>query len=181
MLLEIAVNNHKWNVHKNPGSLEGAWITSEELGQKLGYENPRKSTLKIYERFSQNFTDKIDTGVVILTTPAGHQKTRVFSERGALKIIRHSETEIADKIMDEVSDLNSFSSTVNLTVFDVALMFTGFPSDINLMSELVCLCSLGLLEIIVYFALCFFDGLLIFSGLDGFLRLLGTQKNTKKL
>lgn len=121
MLLEITVNKNKWNVHKNPGSLEGAWITAQEIGQKLGYENPGKSVGKIYERYSASFIDKIDTFVlknvskkeffVILTKNSqtqekrGNPNVRLFSERGALKIIRHSETPIADMIMDEVFEV----------------------------------------------------------------------------
>ena len=97
MLLEIAVNNKKWKVHKNPGSLDGAWITAEELGQKLGYEQSKDSVLKIYERHSESFIDKVDSTTVKLTVVGKQRSVRVFSERGALKIIRHSETAIAAK------------------------------------------------------------------------------------
>ena len=110
MLLEIMVNNHKWHVEHNPGNLQGAWVTAEELGKHLGYEDHR-SINKIYKRHREGFINKVDTFVVKLapnpinSNVGGNPNTRVFSERGVLKVIRYSDTEVADRIMDEVFDV----------------------------------------------------------------------------
>lgn len=110
--LIIKQDNEEWNLLALPGKLEGAWITAEELGKHLGYEEPRKAVMKIYERYSQDFANKVDSIVVKLTTDSmtidgkrNVRNTTVFSERGALKIIRHSETPKADEIMDHVFDV----------------------------------------------------------------------------
>jgi len=114
--LVISKNGKDWKLLSGIDKIEGAWITAEELGKHLGYSEPRKAVIKIYERFSENFENKRDSAVVKLTTaqkaisglPSNRkqtQNTRIFSERGALKIIRHSETPEADKIMDCVFDV----------------------------------------------------------------------------
>ena len=112
----ILKNNQEWKLISNIEKLSGAWITAEELGKKLGYSEPRLGVMRIYSRFSESFENKRDSAVVKLTTifeasalgKASHTKqvsTRIFSERGALKIIRHSETPQANAIMDCVFDV----------------------------------------------------------------------------
>lgn len=100
---ELIIKN--WNVLVNPEGLEGHWITGEEIGRHLGYAEPRKGVAKIYERNANSFKDGIDTGVVNLTTPSGIQETRIYSERGSLKITRFSRTDRSDEIMEEVFDV----------------------------------------------------------------------------
>ena len=94
-----------WKILDSPEGFSGAWITGEELGRHLGYSEPRIAISKIYKRHSQFFKEQVDIGVTNLVTPGGIQEVRIFSERGALKIIRYSNTEKADEIMDEVFDV----------------------------------------------------------------------------
>lgn len=96
---KITVNN--WNLVKSE-ELEGHWITARELGTHLGYSEPGDSVNRIYERHPNSFKKSIDITTVKLTGVTGPKETRVFSERGALKVIRHSNTEVADVVMDEV-------------------------------------------------------------------------------
>lgn len=70
------------------------YMTGEQIGRCLGYAEPRKAVLKIYERYKDRLAKysrevKLTSaeGIVNLTTPSkrsngGVQNTRVFSERG---------------------------------------------------------------------------------------------------
>jgi prophage antirepressor-like protein len=102
MSTQIAVNG--WNLVSSD-DFEGHWMTGEEIGKHLGYSEPRKSVNNIYERHKDSFKKAIDVSDISLVTEAGPRTTRVFSERGTLKVIRYSNTEVADKVMEEVSDL----------------------------------------------------------------------------
>lgn len=99
---EIAING--WSLVKADG-LKGHWMTGKEIGQHLGYAEAGKAVRKIYERHQDNFKIGIDVGSVNLTLPGGAQETRVFSERGTLKVVRYSNTAVADAVMDEVFDV----------------------------------------------------------------------------
>jgi prophage antirepressor-like protein len=55
-------------------------LSAEQIGQALGYAEPRKSVLKIVERHADEF-DGLQ-GVVRLTTPGGEQDVTVFAEEG---------------------------------------------------------------------------------------------------
>ena len=90
---------------ENLENLKGTWITSEELGVHLGYSEPRKAILKLLERQRETFILGEHYAVVTLTTPSGTQKTTIFNERGALKLMRYSQQPVADAIMDEVFDV----------------------------------------------------------------------------
>lgn len=59
----------------------------------------------MYERNADFFKDGIDTAVIKVGTPSGTQDSRIFSERGVLKIMRYSKTELADSVMEEVIDV----------------------------------------------------------------------------
>lgn len=102
----IAKHGQEWKLLSDIDRLEGTWITSEELGKKLGYSEPRKSIGNIYSKHAESFEKRRDTFVIrTMTNSAGNPNLRIFSERGALKIIRYSETVEADKIMDYVFDV----------------------------------------------------------------------------
>lgn len=100
---ELIIRN--WNVLVNPEGLTGHWITGEEIGRHLGYAEPRKSVANLYSRNAESFKEGIDTGVITLMTPSGAQETRLFSERGCLKVTRFSRTDRSDEIMEEVFDI----------------------------------------------------------------------------
>lgn len=105
----------EWNLLGEPAGVTGHWITAEELGIHLGYADPRKAINNIFSRHVDFFKDKVDTFVLKLRTTYASGKTgslidqvcetRIFSERGALKVVRYSNTEMADQIMDQVFDI----------------------------------------------------------------------------
>ncbi|MFH0814319.1 MAG: hypothetical protein V2A69_16000 [Pseudomonadota bacterium] len=90
-------------------------MTAEELGRHLGYSDPRVGVIHVYNRYAEKFENIKDTSVLKLSTTRKPNKargggddikqTRIFSERGALKLIRYSDTVKADQIMDEVFDV----------------------------------------------------------------------------
>lgn len=94
-----------WKMLESPENLTGAWLTGEELGRHLGYSDPKDSVRRIYGRHQESFKDQIDTTTVKLTVVGKQRDVRIYSERGALKIIRYSNTPKADEIMDEVFDV----------------------------------------------------------------------------
>lgn len=71
----------------------------------MGYADPRKAVNTIYERHKEFFREDIDKGDLSLRSAGGAQNTRVFSERGVLKVLRYSNTEMANAVMDEVFDV----------------------------------------------------------------------------
>jgi prophage antirepressor-like protein len=102
MPTEIAING--WSLVR-PENLEGHWMTGEEIDKHLGYAEPRVAINVLYNRHEANFKIGIDVGDIKLISPGGMQNTRIFSERGVLKVIRYSNTEVADAVMDEVFDV----------------------------------------------------------------------------
>lgn len=80
------------------------WFTSSELAKALNYSNP-KSVTTIYNRNSNEFTNKM-TEVVNLTTSGNLQKSvRLFSLRGAHLIAMFANTEIARDFRKWVLDI----------------------------------------------------------------------------
>jgi prophage antirepressor-like protein len=96
---EITINN--WTLIE-PERLEGHWITGEEIGRHLGYAEPRVAINVLYNRHKDRFENNVDVSDINLISEAGTRNTRVFSERGALKVIRYSNTKVADAVMNEV-------------------------------------------------------------------------------
>jgi prophage antirepressor-like protein len=99
---EIIVKN--WKLVQ-PEKLEGHWMTGEEIGKHLGYSEPRVAINKIFNRHEAKFKYGMDVSDTKLVSEAGIRNTRVFSERGVLKVIRYSNTKVADAVMDEVFDV----------------------------------------------------------------------------
>jgi prophage antirepressor-like protein len=99
MSTQIAING--WNLVSSE-NLEGHWMTGEEIGKHLGYSEPRVAINKIFNRHENHFEDNVDVGDTSLVSPGGLQNTRIFSERGVLKVIRYSNTEMANTVMNEV-------------------------------------------------------------------------------
>lgn len=72
------------------------FMTSTQLGEVLGYSEPRKAISKLVERNSY-LKEKEFSGVVNLGTPSGIQETRVFTEDGIYEITMLSKTETGKK------------------------------------------------------------------------------------
>lgn len=71
-------------------------MTSTQLGEVLGYSEPRKAISKMVER-NQYLKDKEFSGVVNLGTPSGMQETRIFTEDGIYEVTMLSKTETGKK------------------------------------------------------------------------------------
>ena len=64
------------------------YMTREQIGQALGYTNPRIAIAKIHERYK----DKLNkcSGVVSLGTPGGLQETIIYNRKGVFEICHWS-------------------------------------------------------------------------------------------
>lgn len=69
-------------------------MTTEQLGQALGYEFPKQAISKILNR-NEYLRSSDFSGVVKMGTPAGEQETRVFTEDGIYEVTMLSKTERA--------------------------------------------------------------------------------------
>lgn len=102
----IVYGDRNWNLITGIENLKGVWVTAEELGTHLEYEDsPGDAVNKIYHRHQKAFKPKIDTWTVNLTVQGQARKVRIYSERGSLKVVRYSNTEVSDEIMDHVFDV----------------------------------------------------------------------------
>ncbi|MCI8481536.1 MAG: hypothetical protein HFJ27_00075 [Clostridia bacterium] len=61
------------------------FMTSTQLGEVLGYNNPRKSISNLVNRF-EYLKERDFSGVIKLVTPSGSQETRVFTEDGIYEV-----------------------------------------------------------------------------------------------
>jgi prophage antirepressor-like protein len=100
---ELVVNN--WKLVSDVSVLKGAWITAEELGKHLGYTNIEDAVNVIFHRHKKNFVEGVDTSTFNLKGDNYTRLVRIYSERGALKIIRYSNTPVADAVMDEIIEV----------------------------------------------------------------------------
>lgn len=89
------------------------WATRTQIGQLLGYENPRKAIKDIHERHRERL-DKF-SDVVKLSYPVrgaqnespsvNQQSTTVYNFKGLLEICRYSNQENANKVIDVLWDI----------------------------------------------------------------------------
>ena len=70
------------------------FMSSTQLGECLGYSNPRIAISNIVER-NEYLKNKEFSGVIILSTPSGKQETRVFTEDGIYEVTMLAKTEKA--------------------------------------------------------------------------------------
>lgn len=77
------------------------FMTSTQLGEALGYNNPRKSISNLVNRF-EYLKEKDLSGVIKLGTPSGEQETRVFTEDGIYEVTMLSRTETGKKFRKAV-------------------------------------------------------------------------------
>ena len=83
------------------------YMTREQIGQALEYNEPRKSIQKIHERNADRL-NPLSSVVNLTTLEGGREVTRdviVYTLRGAMEICRFSRQPKADKFMDFVWDV----------------------------------------------------------------------------
>lgn len=80
------------------------FMTREQAGIALEYENPRESIRLIHNRHKDRL-DKFSRGVQIDTPLGGKQKTIVYSAKGIYEICRWSQQPKADQFYDFVYEL----------------------------------------------------------------------------
>lgn len=100
---EIIVDG--WNIYENPGNLRGHWITGEEVGKHLEYSDPSKAIRNIFNRNKDTFIEGEDTTCLKMRREGNLRNTRLFSQKGVLKLIRFSSQPIAHQVIDEVFDV----------------------------------------------------------------------------
>lgn len=79
------------------------WMTTETLGLKLEILHPRKSINKLYSRNAEEL--KPFAGDVILTSPGGKQKMRVFNEWGCYVVAMLAKTPIAAALRKDIAQI----------------------------------------------------------------------------
>ena len=89
-LLKFGINPNKI-IHKDGRY----WMTAEQLGIALGYNNPRKGVMKILERHRKEL--RPFTSVVNLGTEAGMRETTIFNTGGQYRIAFFANTSKAEK------------------------------------------------------------------------------------
>ncbi len=93
------------------------WMTAESLGFKLGFSEPRKAVLKIYERN----TDELEPfkTVVNLTTVKGQRDTTAFDEQGCYIIAMLAKTEQAKEFRRALALFLKTMRQQQLSFFDM--------------------------------------------------------------
>lgn len=72
------------------------YMTSTQLGEALGYKNPRQSISNLVNRFAY-LKEKEFSGVTKMMTPSGEQEIRIFTEDGIYEVTMLSRTETGKK------------------------------------------------------------------------------------
>lgn len=92
---------------------DGFWATREQIGQLLGYKNPRIAISIIHKRHKENL-DRYSS-VIILNTEAGERETVIYNFKGFLEICRYSKQPKAEavikfcwEVMDEIRRTGSY-------------------------------------------------------------------------
>lgn len=94
--------------------IDGIWLTANQIGYALQYAGD-KAVQRIFARHIDEFTEKM-TRVVKLTTPGGHQETRVFSLRGAHMVAMFARTPVAKEFRRWVLDTLDREVSINIPV-----------------------------------------------------------------
>lgn len=94
-------NGHTLDCYIEPEQTDkGAfWATRTQIGELLGYENPKDAIAHIHMRNKERL-DKF-SGVFKLSTPeGGTQNVTVYNFMGLLEICRYSQQDIANQVID---------------------------------------------------------------------------------
>lgn len=102
-------NGIEFDCYIEAGQTSDFWATRTQIGELLGYVDPRIAIAKIHER-NQERLDKFSTVTKLVTHEEGRTVTRevvLYNFKGLLEICRYSNQPKADAIMDwlwEVAD-----------------------------------------------------------------------------
>ncbi|MBJ8882442.1 Bro-N domain-containing protein [Citrobacter freundii] len=107
------LNFHGISLQPAP-DIDGIWLTANQIGHALQYADD-KAVQRIFARHIDEFTEKM-TRVVKLTTPGGHQETRVFSLRGAHMVAMFARTPVAKEFRHWVLDILDREVSINFPV-----------------------------------------------------------------
>lgn len=83
-----------WNLIDSPDDLDGVWITGEELGRHLGYDDPRKQVNRLYSKCAFLLDNNKDTSILKLNLSIGLRSVRVYSFRGVLKLLSRIDIDV---------------------------------------------------------------------------------------
>ena len=130
-----AYNQHKeqWNIPQSPAKtvnfngneisvfvMDGeAYITASDLGRCLGFANPRKGVLQIFERNRKELSRC--QGVLKLKTPSGIQDVTVFNEKGCNLIAMFARTDKAKEVRDLLATLPQILREIEIEIREKAL------------------------------------------------------------
>lgn len=100
LVKQTAFGNVECNFYKQGKEI---WMTRQQIGEALGYENPRESIKNIHSRNKARL-DKFSRGAQI-DTPSGKQETTIYSAKGVYEICRYSQQEKANDFYDFVYEI----------------------------------------------------------------------------
>lgn len=100
------LNGHTLNcyVENNSDDNYDFWATRTQIGEFLGYADPRIAVKLIHKRNKERL-DKFSKRVQIDTTSSGKQNTTIYSFKGLLEICRFSNQPNANKVIDVLWDI----------------------------------------------------------------------------
>ena len=104
------------------------WATREQIGQLLGYENPRLSIANIHNRNKERL-DKFSRVIKMITHEENREVTRdfrIYNFKGLLEICRYSNQPKADAVMDFIWEIADEIRKTGAYVPDKALMDPAF-------------------------------------------------------
>lgn len=108
------------------------WMTREQIGTALEYENPREAIKLIHKRHKARL-DAYSRGVQIETPRGGKQVTVVYSPRGVYEICRWSKQPKADQFYDFVYEILEGLRTGQLALHSKR---SGKINELNLALEI---------------------------------------------
>lgn len=80
------------------------WMSRQQIGQALGYSNPRVAIAKIHDDNKERL-DRDSVVTKLETTDGKFYSSYLYNERGVMEICRRSRQPLADKFMDWVWDV----------------------------------------------------------------------------
>lgn len=91
---DLTIDVVRSNDYQEPG------VTRQQLGEMLGYENPRDAIRLIHNRHKDRF---LNNAMLFKTNPpssGGSQETWVYNFKGVLEVCRYSEQPLANAVID---------------------------------------------------------------------------------
>src|SRR5690625_4860511 len=108
MNLSLAVKEmfegNEMNIYTNENN--DVFMTREQIGQALGYANPKKASENIHAR-NRNRLDGFSVTHKMRATDGKEYNTVIYNEKGIYEILRYSKQPKADAFYDWVYDLLS--------------------------------------------------------------------------